>query len=161
MEYADPLTIETIQDLKIKEEKSYTIESNKKNIFNLVIKNCFSFIKFYANLNQKNLIEKNYENIYCLEELKANKFLSICDSIDEVYQQIESKLQNQNLTEIQKKFFESIKDYEDFLDSSGFPFDVYWYNEDTLAMGYTYMKEFEKDSLILIKQEKRIKPRNF
>ena len=58
---------------------------------------------------------------------------------------------NQNLTTIQSNFFQSIKDYEDFLDSSGFPFDVYWYNEDTLAMGYTYMKEFEKDSLILEK----------
>ena len=96
MEYAAPLTIETIQDLKIKEEKSYTIESNKKNIFNLVIKNCFSFIKFCANLNQKNLIEKNYEKIYCLEELKANKFLSICDCIDEVYQQIIFELDKKN-----------------------------------------------------------------
>ena len=68
--------------------------------------------------------------------------------VDEVYQQIESKLQNQNLTEIQSNFFESIKDYKDFLDSSGFPFDAYWYNEYTLAMGYTYMKEFEKDLII-------------
>ena len=71
--------------------------------------------------------------------------------VDEVYQQIESKLQNQNLKELQKNFFQSIKDYKDFLDSSGFPFDAYWYNEDTLAMGYTYMKEFEKDSFLLEK----------
>ncbi len=65
--------------------------------------------------------------------------------VDEVYQQIESKLQNQNLKELQKNFFESIKDYKDFFE---FPFDTSWYNEYTLAMGYTYMKEFEKDSLI-------------
>jgi hypothetical protein len=70
---------------------------------------------------------------------------------DEVYNQIESKLQYQNLTEVQNNFFESIKDYKDFLDSNGFPFDAYWYNEKTLAMGYTYMKEFEKDSFLLEK----------
>ena len=71
--------------------------------------------------------------------------------VDEVYQQIESKLQNQNLKELQKNFFQSIKDYKDFLDSSEFPFDAYWYNEYTLAMGYTYLKEFEKDSFLLEK----------
>ena len=42
------------------------------------------------------IIKKEYEKILYLEELKNNKFLSICDSIDEMYDQIIIELKNNN-----------------------------------------------------------------
>ena len=42
-------------------------------------------------------------------------------------------------------FFESIKRYKGNFNTEGFPFDSWFYNEYTLLVGYTYLKEFEKE----------------
>ena len=48
---------------------------------------------------------------------------------------------DQNLQE----FFNSIKRFKGVLDTEDFNFDVYFYCEYTLLVGYSYLKEFEKD----------------
>ena len=73
---------------KIKEEKDYIIISDKNNSFHVNFSNYSNFIKIKAYLKYNDLENKNYEKLYYLNELKNNKFLSICDSIDEVYQQL-------------------------------------------------------------------------
>ena len=75
-------------DSKIKEEKDFVFLSDKYNSFNVNFSNYSNFIKIKAYLKDNNLENKNYEKIYYLNELKDNKFLSICDSIDEVYEQL-------------------------------------------------------------------------
>ena len=89
-----PISFE-IKNEEIKEEKSFQFISNKQNNFNIIFQNCSSYIKLYTNI-QKELINKEYEKIYYLEDLKNNKFLSICDSIDEIYEQL--------IFELQKKY---------------------------------------------------------
>ena len=70
-----PIIIETKknEEIKLKEEKLFKIESNNKNNFNIILKNGISNIILYAN-TQKELINKEYEKIYYLEDLKNNKF---------------------------------------------------------------------------------------
>ena len=126
-----------VQDFEIKNRISVSkdiLESSKSDHW-------WTITGLITRLNRRKELLKKIAEAYGEKNIK----------VDEVYQQIESKLQNQNLKELQKNFFQSIKDYKDFLDSSEFPFDAYWYNEYTLAMGYTYMKEFEKDSFLLEK----------
>ena len=89
-----PASIETNNE-EIKEEKSFEFQSNKQNNFNIIFQNCSSYIKLFANI-QKELTNKVYEKIYYLEDLKKNKFLAICDSIDEVYEQLIFELQKKN-----------------------------------------------------------------
>lgn len=88
MELSPPISIEISKGIINKREKSFQIESNKKNFANVIIKNCSSHIKLCAKLKQNNQMEKEFENIYYLKDLKANKFLNICDSIDEIYEQL-------------------------------------------------------------------------
>ena len=89
-----PISTETKNE-KIKEEKSFQFISNKQNNFNIIFQNCSSYIKLYTNI-QNELINKEYEKKYYLEDLKKNKFLSLCDSIDEVYEQLILELQKKN-----------------------------------------------------------------
>ena len=91
-----PKPIETnLGEEKLKEEKIFTINSENK-IYNLDIINFNSFIKFYCfYLTEDNKYE--FEKKYFLEELKSNKYLSICDSIDEVYSQLKIELDKNNV----------------------------------------------------------------
>ena len=94
MEAPKPIEI-NLGEEKLKEEKIFTINSENK-IYNLDIINFNSFIKFYCfYLTEDNKYE--FEKKYFLEELKSNKYLSICDSIDEVYSQLKIELDKNNV----------------------------------------------------------------
>lgn len=80
---------------KIKEEKSFEIESNNHNKFNIIFAKFEKYIKIYTK-KQKDEINKEYEKIYYLDDIKNNKYLSLCDSIDEVYEQIILEMQKNN-----------------------------------------------------------------
>ena len=74
---------------EIKVEKDFNIISDKNNTFNINIANFFNYIQIKACLKtNNNNLNKDYEKIYYLNELKNNKFLAICDSIDEVFDQL-------------------------------------------------------------------------
>ena len=70
-----------------KEESKYVINSNKNNSFNLIIKNFTSFIEINAS-NPKDIKKNEFIKKYSLIDLKDNKFLSICDTIDEIYEEL-------------------------------------------------------------------------
>ena len=72
---------------KIKLAKSYTIISDKNHSFYLTIQNQSSII-YILSYYQDNIIKHNYEIKLKLEELKKNKYLSICDNIDEIYNEL-------------------------------------------------------------------------
>lgn len=61
--------------------------SNKGNYFNIAIKNLSNFIEINA-FCQDELKKDEYTKKYGLNELKDIKYLSICDSIDEIYEEL-------------------------------------------------------------------------
>jgi len=71
----------------LKAENKYNITSNKDHLFNIIIKNLSSSIEMTASY-QDNIELKFFFEKYCLKKLKENKFLSICDSIDEIYEEL-------------------------------------------------------------------------
>ena len=73
---------------EIKSTKSYIIFSDKNNIFYLTIQNQFSIINILSYYYQDNIIKYNYEKELKLEELKENKYLCLCDNIDEIYNEL-------------------------------------------------------------------------
>ena len=72
---------------KIKSSKSYTIISDKNNSFYLTIQNQ-SFMIYFLSYYQDNIIKHNYEKKLKLQELKKNKYLSLYDNIDEIYNEL-------------------------------------------------------------------------
>ena len=78
-------TNESNETPKIKNENTFEIISDKNNYFIINISNYYNYILIKANLKKSDM---NYEQLYYLNDLKNNKFLSLCDSIDDVYEQI-------------------------------------------------------------------------
>ena len=97
MEPPTPLDQENIliKEDKPKSQNSFSILSDKKNSFAIIFKNFIQFIsiKTYKG-NEVNF--KEYEKIMYLNELKSNKYFSIFDSIDEIYEQIILEFNNKN-----------------------------------------------------------------
>ena len=83
---------------KIKLAKSYTIISDKNNSFYLTIQNQSSMI-YILSYYQDDIIKHNYDTKLKLEELKKNKYLSLCDNIDEIYNELINLL-DKNKSEI-------------------------------------------------------------
>ena len=71
---------------QISQEK-FTISSDKNNSFNLIFQNRKSTIYISASF-QSEIKKIEYEKNYNLEELKANKYLSLFDTISETYEEI-------------------------------------------------------------------------
>ena len=83
---------------KIKVENSYKIISDKNNSFNLIFQNLNSSIQIIASY-EDNLLTHYYEKNLIFDELKNNKLLALCDSIDEIYDELIHNL-NKNQTKI-------------------------------------------------------------
>jgi hypothetical protein len=86
-----------IQNLK--EESNYIVNVKNKS-YNLCLQNYDIFINIYC-FYMKDENKHEYEKRYSLEELKNNKYLAICDSIDELYTQLKLEF-NKNITSIQE-----------------------------------------------------------
>ena len=98
MEAAEPIIQETPSsdnDEKFKSESNYKINSNKNNSFNITIKNLTSSIEINA-FYQDEIKLNEYKEKYRLKKLKEIKFLSICDSIDEIYDELIFELSKNN-----------------------------------------------------------------
>ena len=80
-----------IKNNKISEPLSHEyickVTSNKGNCFNISIKNLSKFIEINA-FCQDELKKDEYTKKFELNELKEIKYLSICDSIDEIYEEL-------------------------------------------------------------------------
>ena len=86
---------------KIKVENSYKIISDKNHSFNLIFQNLNSSIQIIASY-EDNILTHYYEKNIIFDEFKKNKFLALCDSIDEVYNELIYNL-NKNQTKIIEK----------------------------------------------------------
>ena len=79
---------------EIKQENSYTIISDKNHSFNITFQNLNSTIGISATYEDY-IMKHNYEKKITLDELKQNKFLGLCDTIDEIYDEL-IRLLNKN-----------------------------------------------------------------
>ena len=78
----------------IKQENSYSIISDKNHSFNLIFQNLNSTIGILASY-ENDFIKHNYEKKLTLDELKQNKYLALCETIDEIYDEL-IRLLNKN-----------------------------------------------------------------
>ena len=85
-----------IQEM-LKAQSKYNINSNKGNSFNIIVKNLNSFIEITANYQDNKEINQ-FSKKYSLLNLKEIKFLSICDSIDEIYDELLFEFSKNNST---------------------------------------------------------------
>ena len=127
----------------------YELLSNIKNIEDIRINikiNCSKLILSYAKYDCLVLFFRDKRRKELLKEInKRNKGNDIPD-IDSLFTRIENKVNN--ITDKQKyvnEFFNSIERFKDSFNIEGFDFDAYWYNQDTLLIGYYYLKEIESD----------------
>ena len=70
-----------------KAENHSKIKSNRNNIFDITIKNLTNFIEINA-CYQEEFRKNEYNRRYDLKELKNIKVLTICDTIDEIYEEL-------------------------------------------------------------------------
>ena len=92
---SEDILLNNDNDKVIKDEKTYNILSTKNNSFNIIFQKYTDYIEIIGYSNN-NLINSKYEKKYYLNELKKNKYLSICDSINEIYEQIIFELDKNN-----------------------------------------------------------------
>ena len=83
---------------EIKVENSYKIISDKNNSFNLIFQNLNSSIQIIASY-EDNILIHYYEKNIIFDELKKNKYFLICETIDEIYDELIRNL-NKNQTKI-------------------------------------------------------------
>ena len=85
---------------QLKEESKYSIISNLNHSFNIIVQNYSSSIEISASYKEN--VELNiFSKKYSLTDLKEIKYLSILDSIDEIYEQIKLELSKNNSTIIE------------------------------------------------------------
>ena len=79
----------------LKNESKYIINSNKNNCFNIFIRNLASYIEIKA--SYQNIIKmEEFKEKFSLIKLKENKYLSICESIDEIYEELKFNFSKNN-----------------------------------------------------------------
>ena len=74
-------------------QEQFTIISDKKNSFALILQNRKSSIYISASF-QGEINKIEYEKNFSLEDLKGNKYLSLLDTINEIYEEIISIIKN-------------------------------------------------------------------
>lgn len=95
------------------------------------------FVLFFRDSRRKELLSK-------LRELYVDKSDKDINSLfSEIYNNVDKITNEENKKEI-AEFFESIKRFKDMFETEGFDFDVWFYNDFTLLMGYFFIKPYEK-----------------
>ena len=98
METPASLSVENISSKnneKFKSESKYIINSNKNNCFNIFIRNLTSCIEINASY-QNDIKKEEFKEKFSLSNLKENKYLSICESIDEIYEELKFNFSKNN-----------------------------------------------------------------
>ena len=94
---------------KMKQQNSYSINSDKNHSFNITFQNLNSIIGISASY-QDDIMKHNYNKNLNLDKLKQNKYLGLCENIDEIYDLL-TILLNKNQSKIieqTKKIFINI-----------------------------------------------------
>ena len=68
-------------------KKTFSLKSDKNRSFNLDIQNKKSSIYIYA-FTQTDIQKNDFDKDFSLKDLKENKYFSLFDSIDEIYEEI-------------------------------------------------------------------------
>ena len=79
--------------------KSFTITSDKNRTFNINFQNKSSSSLYIYAYFQNEITKIEYENNFSLEGLKDNKYLSLFDTINDIFEELISIL-NKNLKEV-------------------------------------------------------------
>ena len=87
--------METNQSNEVIAQENFTLLSNKNKSFSLIIQNKNSSI-FISVYSQAEIGQRNYTNEFSFEELKKNRYLSIHESINEVYEEITNLIKKKN-----------------------------------------------------------------
>ena len=95
METPSPIIMEKpfMDNSKLKTQNIFDIITNKNNSYKIIFNNFSNFIQIKTNF-EKDLAKKEFIKNYFLEDLKSNKYFSIFDSVDEIYDQIILDLNN-------------------------------------------------------------------
>ena len=72
---------------EIKQQNSYLINSDKNHSFNITFQNLNSNIEISA-IYEDDIMKHNYEKKFNFNELKQNKYLGLCETIDEIYDEL-------------------------------------------------------------------------
>ena len=84
-------------------KKDYILTSNKNNIFKIELYKSNNLIVIHAFYEGNNIIKEEYEKKFNIEELKSIKFLSLFDTIEEIFDEIinifNKKLKDRKLLE--------------------------------------------------------------
>jgi len=80
------------------------------------------------------------------EEIKDDA--DLWKKVEEKFSELEKKLEKMDLKEEVNNFFQSMKDYKSILEANGFDFNASFYNEYTVAMGLSLMKEYEENTIL-------------
>ena len=83
---------------ELKQISSYSIISDKNHSFSVTFQNFNSIIEIKASY-QEDILKYNYDKKITLNELKKNKYLGICETIDDIYGEI-IRLMKSNKTKI-------------------------------------------------------------
>ena len=83
---------------EIKQEDSFLIISNKNHSITLTFQNLNSIIRIFGSY-EDDIIKHNYEKKLTIDELIQNKYLGLCETIDEIYLELIT-LQKKNQTKI-------------------------------------------------------------
>ena len=83
---------------EIKQEDSFLIISNKNHSITLTFQNLNSSIRIFGSY-EDDIIKHNYEKKLTIDELIQNKYLGLCETIDEIYLELIT-LQKKNQTKI-------------------------------------------------------------
>jgi len=86
----------------LKSQKAYSINSDKNTPFNINVRNYSSYIEIQAQYKD-NMKKNEFRGKFSLEKLKLNKFLSIYDSIDEIYDELIHEFSKNNPQLIEKE----------------------------------------------------------
>ena len=94
------------------------------------------FVLFFRDSRRKKLLKE-------INEINQGKSI---DNINSLFTNIKDKVAKiKDKKEFIQEFFNSIKRFKGVFKTEGFNFDAYFYNEYTLLVGYTYLKDFERE----------------
>ncbi len=79
----EPPTPATTKE-EVKQQNSYSINSDKNHSFNITFQNLNSTIGISATY-EDDIMKHYYKKKIYLDQLKQNKYLGLCENIDEIY----------------------------------------------------------------------------
>ena len=120
--------------------------SKLEDIFVRIKINSSKAILSYSKYDWFFLLFRDSRRKKLLKEINAINQGKSIDNINSLFTNIEDKVAKiKDKKDFIQEFFNSIKRFKGVFKTEGFNFDAYFYNEYTLLVGYTYLKDFERE----------------